>query len=65
MKKLFTERHGQAPPRIAETLDSTTRSALLNLVSARIDDEWFGLDFSNKLTAMRMRVRISRNCGIG
>jgi hypothetical protein len=48
MKKLFTERHGQAPPRIAETLDSTTRSALLNLVSARIDEEWFGLDFPNK-----------------
>jgi hypothetical protein len=48
MRKLFTERYGQALPRIAETLDPTTRSALLNLVSARIDDEWFGLDFPNK-----------------
>ncbi len=45
MKKLFTERHGQALPRVAEALDEPTRNALLALVSGRIDDEWFGLSF--------------------
>src|SRR5260370_35753978 len=45
MKKLFTERHGQAVPRIAEALDENTRNGLLTLVSARIDEEWFGLSF--------------------
>ncbi len=48
MKKLFTERHGQAKPRIAEVLDDTTRNGLLTLVTARIDEEWFGLSFPNK-----------------
>jgi hypothetical protein len=48
MKKLFTERHGQTKPRISETLDETTRSGLLALVSARIDEEWFGLSFPAK-----------------
>ncbi|MBI4472758.1 MAG: hypothetical protein HY646_08825 [Acidobacteria bacterium] len=48
MKKLFTERHGQGRPRIAEALDDITRNALLTLVSARIDEEWFGLKFPNK-----------------
>ena len=48
MKKLFTERHGQAKPRVSETLDETTRNGLLTLVTARIDEEWFGLSFPNK-----------------
>jgi hypothetical protein len=48
MRKLFTERHGQAPPRVAEALDETTRNALLTLVLARIDEEWFGLSFPEK-----------------
>jgi hypothetical protein len=48
MKKLFTERHGQAPPRIAEILDDTTRDALMTLVTARIDEEWFGFRFPEK-----------------
>jgi hypothetical protein len=48
MKKLFTERHGEALPRVAEALDETTRNALLTLVSARIDEEWFGLNFPQK-----------------
>ncbi len=48
MKKLFTERHGQAPPRTAEVLDYATRNALLTLVTARIDEEWFGLAYPNK-----------------
>ncbi|QBQ96912.1 AbiJ-NTD4 domain-containing protein [Paraburkholderia pallida] len=48
MKKLFTERQGIIKPRVAETLDDTTRSALLTLIRARIDEEWFGLAFPNK-----------------
>ncbi len=42
MRKLFTERHGQAPPRIAEALDDATRNALLTLVSAAfLNDDRF------------------------
>lgn len=48
MKRLFTERHGAARPRIAEALDEATRNGLLALVSARIDEEWFGLAFPSK-----------------
>jgi len=48
MKKLFTERHGAVKPRVAETLDATTRDALLTLVRARLDEEWFGLSFPAK-----------------
>lgn len=48
MKKLFTERHGAARPRVAEALDATTRDALLNLVRARMDEEWFGFQFPDK-----------------
>ena len=42
MKKLFTERHGGAVPRAKENLDEITRNGLLELVGARIDEEWFG-----------------------
>jgi hypothetical protein len=48
MKKLFTERHGQTAPRVAEALDETTRNGCLAIVSARIDEEWFGLTFPEK-----------------
>jgi hypothetical protein len=48
MRKLFTERHGEAAPRVAEALDAATRNALLTLVSGCIDDEWFGLSFPSK-----------------
>jgi hypothetical protein len=48
MKKVFTERHGATKPRVAEVLDETTRSALLALVCARMDEEWFGLSFPEK-----------------
>ncbi len=48
MKRLFTERHGQTAPRVTEALDETTRNALLTLVSARIEGEWFGLTFPDK-----------------
>lgn len=45
MKRLFTERDGQAAPRVAEALDENTRNGLLALISARVDSEWFGLSF--------------------
>ena len=45
MKKLFSERQGAVKPRTAETLDDVTRAALINLLRARIDEEWFGLSF--------------------
>ncbi|MEX2283672.1 MAG: hypothetical protein WEE89_14400 [Gemmatimonadota bacterium] len=48
IRKLFTERHGEGKPRLAETLDEPTREGLLTLVSARIDEEWFGLSFNEK-----------------
>jgi hypothetical protein len=48
MKKLFTERHGDSKPRVAERLDDATRNGLLTLVASRIDEEWFGLSFPNK-----------------
>jgi len=48
MKKLFTERHGAVKPRVSETFDDITRDALLNLIRARMDEEWFGLAFPNK-----------------
>lgn len=48
MKKLFTERHGEMHPRVKEVLDDPTREGLLTLVSARINEEWFGLSFNEK-----------------
>ena len=48
MKRLFTERHGSTKPRVAEVLDEVTRSALLTLLRARMDEEWFGLSFPQK-----------------
>ncbi len=45
MKKLFTERLSEILPRVAETLDYNTRNALQTLVSARLEEEWFGLSF--------------------
>jgi len=48
MKKLFTERHGEIKPQITETLDDTTRAALLNLFEARLSEEWFGFSFPDK-----------------
>jgi hypothetical protein len=48
VKKLFTERHGGTKPRVSETLDETARNGLWALISARIDEEWFGLSFPDK-----------------
>jgi hypothetical protein len=45
MKRLFTERHGGAVPRVKEDLDDVTRNGLMELVGARIDEEWFGDSF--------------------
>jgi hypothetical protein len=45
MKKLFSERMGQPIPRVKETLDETVRTALLQLIELRIDDNSFGLKF--------------------
>jgi hypothetical protein len=47
MKKLFTERHGGAVPRVKEVLDDVTRDGLMTLLQARIDEEWFGESFSS------------------
>jgi hypothetical protein len=48
MRKLFTERHGEAKPRVSETLDITTRDGLLNLASSYIEQDWLGLKFPEK-----------------
>ena len=48
MKRLFTERQGGTKPRVSEVLDETTRNALWNLLSARINEEWFGFLFPDK-----------------
>jgi AbiJ N-terminal domain 4 len=45
MKKLFSERMGQPIPRVKEALDETVRTALLQLIELRIDDNSFGLKF--------------------
>src|ERR1035437_9733522 len=48
MKRLFTERYGGIKPRVNEALDDAARNAQWNLLSARIDEEWFGLAFPEK-----------------
>jgi hypothetical protein len=48
MKKLFTERHGSGKPRVVDVLDERTQVALLALLCARMDEEWFGLAFPEK-----------------
>ena len=47
MKKLFTDRHGQGKLRTAEALDDATRLGLIELVSAKIQQNWFGDAFPN------------------
>jgi hypothetical protein len=42
---LFTERHGGMKPRTAEVMDAVTTTGLMELVSARIDEQWFGNAF--------------------
>lgn len=48
MKKLFTERHGGTKPRTSEVLNAATTKALLELVAARISEQWFGASFSER-----------------
>lgn len=45
MRRLFTDRHGQGKPRTAEVLDEATKFGLLELVSTKIGQEWFGEAF--------------------
>lgn len=45
MRRLFTERHGGLKPRTAESLDTATKKGLLELISARVDEQWFGQAF--------------------
>lgn len=42
MKKLFTERQGMVQPRVNEALNRDAAIGLLSLVTARIDENWFG-----------------------
>ncbi len=42
MKKLFTERLGMALPQVGEELNRDATFALLALVEARIEENWFG-----------------------
>ena len=42
---LFTERHGGMKPRTGEVLDAVTATGLMELVSARINEQWFGAAF--------------------
>jgi hypothetical protein len=45
MKRLFTERQGELKPRVGEALDGVTAAGLMGLISARIEEQWFGLIF--------------------
>ena len=45
MSRLFTERHGGMKPRVSEELDDPCRVGLLQLVAARINEQWFGSAF--------------------
>ena len=45
MKKLFTERHGMTQPRVKEGLDRSAAIGLLEIIKARIDEDWFGDSF--------------------
>jgi hypothetical protein len=48
MKKLFTDRCGQGLPRTREALDDDSRTALWSLLTARIQEEWFGFAFPDQ-----------------
>jgi hypothetical protein len=48
MRKLFTDRYGQGLPRTKEELDDDSRTALWSLLTARIQEEWFGFAFPDQ-----------------
>ena len=48
MKKLFTERHGMHEPRVLEELDVDLTKALLTIINAKIDENFFGAAFSEE-----------------
>jgi hypothetical protein len=50
MRKLFTERHGQAKPRTAEVLGEPTRMGLMTLVPALMAKGWFADAFPELCT---------------
>jgi hypothetical protein len=50
MRKLFTERHGQATPRTAEVLGEPTRMGLMTLVPALMAKGWFADAFPELCT---------------
>ena len=45
MKRLFSERQGRTAPRVSEELSIESARGLLALVTARIDENWFGKSF--------------------
>lgn len=45
VKKLFTDRYGMTQPRVREELTRDAAVGLLGLLSARIDENWFGEQF--------------------
>jgi hypothetical protein len=45
MKKLFSERFGFTQPRVKEELDGPSALALIALVGAKIDEDWFGASY--------------------
>src|SRR5437667_4303179 len=46
MRKLFSERFGFTQPRVREQLDGPSALALIALVSAKIDENWFGASYA-------------------
>lgn len=45
MKPLYTERRGQVKPRVTEALTPEIAKALIGMIDARIDEQWFGQHF--------------------
>ncbi len=47
-KRLFTERHGQGKPRTAELLDGASKTGLVAMVAALVDQDWFGKSYPSR-----------------
>jgi hypothetical protein len=50
MKKLFTERHGMAEPRVKEELDADVTKGILSIIDVQIEQNLFGSTFSMECT---------------
>jgi hypothetical protein len=48
MKKLFTERHGMNQPRVKEELDVEMKKGLLNIIKAKVEENFVGEAFSEE-----------------